>query len=207
ALPYPPLANGAPGAPSRRAAGAATSAGLAQRAMTAGCLSTIAFQPRRAASKSPTPGSRSWPAKPRRKAARPRGPASLMVAACVMSGSSCRRGLVLVQVDEVPQAVLEDPVGAAAAPLGRRHGGQDALGPQRLVVALAVVGAQRERRPACGTDSSLECLGGLVGQVQHQLGPARLLRRHQADPLLGLGVGGVGLHPEAEDLTVEAACL
>src|SRR5215510_2408487 len=186
---------------------AATSAGLAQRAMIVGCLSTIAFQTRRAASKSSAPGSRSWPAKLRRKAARPRGPASPMVAACVMSGSSCRRVLVLVQVDEVPEAVLEDRVGAAVAQLGRRHGEQDAFGPQRLVVALAVVGDQRERRPACGADSSLECLGGLVGQVQHQLGPARLLRCHQADPLLGLGVGGVGLHPEAEDLTVEAACL
>src|SRR4029450_13578741 len=55
---------------------------------------------------------------------------------------------VLVQVDEVAVGVVEDRVGAAvghpAGFLGKPH----ALGPEPLGFALAVVGAQRQHRPA-----------------------------------------------------------
>src|SRR5215213_7303253 len=112
-------------------------------------------------------------------------------------------GSVRVEVDQVAAGVVEDRVHAAVVHPGRFPDEHHAFGVEAFGVALAVVGAKRDHRPAQLTAGFPERPGRLVGQAWYELDPVGLLGGDHRQPALAWAVGGAGLDLEAEHLGVE----
>src|SRR5919106_3214435 len=111
---------------------------------------------------------------------------------------------LLVQVDQIAEAVVKNSVDAAVVHPRGFLNEHDTQALQPVGLAHAVVGAERQHRSADLTVGLPEGPSRLVGEVQHQFQPVWFFRGHYGQPALGVGVGHVVFDPKAENLGLKS---